>query len=230
MLKLLADYQTKFKIRTFDISDKPDMAKAQRMFFPTLTVVNGRRYFSPIKRSFLEALCEGKLPHETPYSPLLGKELFTGKILPLTPANYHLVSGCTGWGGIENCEKKRSFLSRCGLDVCGFVTLDADGKLLGGAEFMPSCLVPYDIPKGPKTAFITCVYLSDEKFDYKTVPLKELEKYLGKCYDKVLVVSDKTGVFPNGDKEFFERNGYSDDGVISVEQGYCELHLMSKEL
>lgn len=86
MLKLLADYQTKFKIRTFDISDKPDMAKVQRMFFPTLTVVNGRRYFSPIK-----------------------------------------------------------------------------------------------------------------------------------C-------------FPNGYKEFFERNGYSDDGVISVEQGYCELHLMSKEL
>lgn len=99
-----------------------------------------------------------------------------------------------------------------------------------GVEFMPSLLVPYEIPKDKKTAFITCVYLSDDKYDYKSAPLRKLEEYLRSTYDRVLVISDETGVFPNGNKAFFEKNGYTDNGIISHEEGYCTLHLMSKSL
>lgn len=81
---------------------------------------------------------------------------------------------------------------------------------------MPSILVPYAIPKDKKAAFITCVYLSSDQYDYKSVPLRQLEKYLCDTYNKILVISDE--------------NGYVDNGVISREENYCTLHLMSKSL
>ena len=79
-------------------------------------------------------------------------------------------------------------------------------------------------------AFITCVYRGNENYDYKSAPLQKLEEHLSKTYDRVVVVSDEDGVFPNGDLDFFLRNGYEDEGIISEEAGYCKLHLLSKNL
>lgn len=67
--------------------------------------------------------------------------------------------------------------------------------------------VPYAIPRDARKAFLTCVYLSDEAFDYKTTPLNALEAYLGERYESALVISDETGVFPNGDLTFFLLRG-----------------------
>ena len=38
------------------------------------------------------------------------------------------------------------------------------------------------------------------------------------------------GTFPNGDIKFFEKNGYKDMGLVDIEQDYCILHMMCKEL
>ena len=105
----------------------------------------------------------------------------------------------------------------------------SENKLLGGAEFVPSKLVPYDIPKNENTAFITCVYLSNKEYDYKSAPLQALENYLKNNYKKVVVISDEIGVCPNGNLDFFLKNNYTDEGVI-FEDSYCKLHLMSKVL
>lgn len=83
---------------------------------------------------------------------------------------------------------------------------------------MPSKQVPYPIPKDEYTAFITCVYVSDSEFDYKTPALKALEEHLKHKYQKLLAISDEQGVFPNGNLDFFLRNGYADEGVISEEK------------
>ena len=91
-------------------------------------------------------------------------------------------------------------------------------------------LVPYDIPHSEDAAFITCVYLSDAEYDYKSAPIKALEQYLRKTYTRVFAVTDEKGVFPNGDLAFFTRNGYRDNGVIFEDQAYCKLHLVSKDL
>lgn len=56
------------------------------------------------------------------------------------------------------------------------------------------------------------------------------EKMLAESYNKVIVVSDETGVFPNGDMEFFARNDYRDLGILAREENYCTLHLMEKML
>ena len=113
--------------------------------------------------------------------------------------------------------------------IFGFMNVEHD-TLLGGVESVPSTLVPYDIPADETTAFITCVYLSDIQYDYKTPCLNALEKYLSSVYDRIVVVSDEIGVFPDGDLKFFQDNGYEDLGILASEDNYCTLHLMSKNI
>lgn len=38
------------------------------------------------------------------------------------------------------------------------------------------------------------------------------------------------GVFPNGTLDWFPAQGYRNEGLLSVEPGYCRLHLVSKRL
>ena len=88
---------------------------------------------------------------------------------------------------------------------------------------------PYNIPHKEDTAFITCVYGSDETFDYKSAPLEALEGYLSETYRYALVVADEESVFPNGDLPFFLRHGYRDKGILLTDD-YCRLHLLAKNL
>lgn len=231
MMKLLKEFENSLEIHYHDISNDPDMAREINMFFPTLTVVNDKYYFySPIRRSFLEKLVKGEIPTETPYIPVLGNKIKTVNIEPINKENISIASECIGQDPLKSYEKKQDFYNNIEGDIAGFINVDENKRLLGGVEYVPSKVVPYNIPRDDKTAFITCVYVSDSEYDYKTGPLKELEKYLSKYYKKVLVISDEKGVFPNGDIKFFTRNGYKDEGIIFKGGNYCTLHLLSKEL
>lgn len=230
MLALLQEYAGRLEIHQWDISHAPALAKRLRMFYPTLTVVNGRsRYFSPLRRDFLESLCRGELPAEQPYRPRLGTEPYTGTLAAITEENYPAAGACTGAKYCRGWKDKIDFLKGLGLSVFGWMNTQS-GFLLGGAEFLPSLAVPYDIPREKAAAFITCVYLSDSRWDYKSAPLAALENYLAGFYRKALVISDEAGVFPNGDLAFFRQNGYRDLGVVAEEPGYCTLHLLEKQL
>ncbi len=194
MQTILRDYQDHLDLKFFDISQDHRLAKKMQMYYPTLTVLNdSHRFYSPIRRSFLDAVCSGLLPKEQPYRPMLGRQEYSGSIVPITQENYHIACRCTGQPYLPGCANKAAFLQQHGIAVYGFINQER-GKLLGGAEYMPSLLVPYDIPRDEKTAFITCVYLSDGELDYKTAPLKALEQYLAEQYDRVIVVSEETGV------------------------------------
>lgn len=230
MLKLFKGYGDRLEIHTHDITRDPALARQLRMYYPTLTVVNDRfRFYSPLSRSFLDRLCSGTVPKEVPYHPVLGTQTASGTIVPITRDNYHIAGSCTGRATCDGCDFKIRFLENNGLSVFGFMNLDGT-TLLGGAEYIPSVLVPYNIPHEEKTAFLTCVYLSDSRFDYKTAPLSALEKYLSQFYEKICVITDEKGVFPNGDMTFFQRNGYTDKGTVTKEGNYCTLHLMEKQL
>ena len=105
-----------------------------------------------------------------------------------------------------------------------------EGTFLGVPSTFRQCLFHMISPHSEDAAFITCVYLSDAEYDYKSAPIKALEQYLRKTYARVFAVTDEKGVFPNGDLAFFTRNGYRDNGVIFEDQAYCKLHLVSKDL
>lgn len=95
---------------------------------------------------------------------------------------------------------------------------------------MPSTKVPYQIPKDDKYAFLTCVYHSDEEYDYKAYPLSVLENELAKNYQKIFVISDEIGTFPNGPMSWFIKQGYEDLGIVQKIPDYASLHLMVKDL
>lgn len=230
MLALLQDYENRLDIRIHDITNDAPLAKRLRMYYPTLTILNGqRRYYRPLDRAFLDTVCGGIYPEERPYLPTLGTEPYCGSIVPLTSGNCWLAGRCTGRSHCAGAAEKARFLEKQGLSIFGFLNLE-EGALLGGVEFVPSLLVPYDIPRDAQTAFLTCVYLSDSQYDYKSGPLQALEAHLAAQYRRVLVISDEQGVFPNGDMAFFLRNGYTDLGIAAREDGYCTLHLLEKQL
>lgn len=228
MLKLLEKYGEYFDISLHNVKDDFQTAIEQKMFFPTLTVVDGiRRYFSPLSDRFFNSLLSHKYPEEKPFIINHGREAYTGEILSLTKENIGLAGTCTGRNCSESCYKKFDLLDSYDLDIFGFINIE-DHKLLGGVEYLPSNVVPYDIPKSRDTAFLTCIYKSSDEYDYKTAPFQVLEQYLKDKYSKITAISDEVGTFPNGDLKWFIDNGFTDEGVIASEPGYCKLHLVSK--
>lgn len=230
MLELLEKYSKYLDITFCNIKDNFEVAKRQQMFFPTLTIVNGiKRYFSPISEKFLDNLLNNQYPEEKPYIVNHGREIYVGKVTPITEENMGIANRCTGRNCSHNCHKKVALLKEYGLDTFGFINIE-DHKLLGGIEYVPSKIVPYNIPKSDDVAFITCAYLTSDKYDYKSAPLKALEKYLKDKYSKIIAITDEVGAFPNGDLKWFLDNGFMDEDVISYEPGYCKLHLVSKNI
>lgn len=69
-------------------------------------------------------------------------------------------------------------MEQYGLDIYGFLHKNKKGELIGGVEYLPAKEIPYDISHDPDTAFLTCVYMTDAEYDYKSAPLMELEKNL----------------------------------------------------
>lgn len=229
ILNLMSEYEDKVDIYLHDISNDSESCKINNIFFPFLTVLNEvNRFYSPISRKFMEEIAVGIIPKEKPFIPKLGTKIISETIKPIRKDNYIFASKCTSRKNCLGCGSKIEMYNSMNEEIYGFINA-LENKLLGGAEFVPSKYVPYDIPKDEDIAFITCVYLSNKEYDYKSAPLKALENYLRSNYKKVLVISDELGVFPNGNLDFFMKNNYIDEGII-FEDSYCKLHLMSKLL
>ncbi len=224
-IALLKEFSDTFDLTTHDVRNDEAAAKAQNMFYPSLMVVSGRRYFAPLSRAFLKRLAAGEFPKEKPYIVEHGTTEKVGKLAPLSEENIGLAGHCTGRKDLS----KMRFLKEQQGEVYGVLNVE-NGELLGGAEALPSLSVPYPIPKSPRYAFLTCVYPAEEKIDAKAAPLRGLEQELAKRFDKLYAVSANIGTFPNGDLEWFLKQGYKDEGVVAIEEEYATLHLVSKTL
>lgn len=231
ILKLLDEYKDRFDIRTYNIEEDFELAKNQKIFFPFLTVVDGKeRYKAPINRNFLNKLLNGEECIERPYIIDFGTEQYKGNIIPLTKDNISLISSkCTLTNSCNSCDKKAVFLSKYCDDIFGYLNVE-DEKVLGGVEYIPTNYVPYDIPKSENYAFLTCLYHSSTQYDYKHYPLIELEKHLKSKYTKIYAITDEIGTFPNGNLKWFLEHGFIDEGIITIEENYCKLHLVCKEI
>lgn len=231
MIELLEEYKDRIDIHMYDISHNYSLAKEMNIYFPTLIILDDvRRYYSPLSKSFLEQVMQGLYPEERPYLPQLSDVAIEQIIEPLRKENVSAACECCGNKSEINCMKKQEFLENYKQEIYGFLHIDKVGNLVGGAEYLPSTVVPYHIPHNKEIAFLTCVYMSDTEYDYKSAPLKALEKYLEKDFLKLIAITDEVGVFPNGNLKFFTRNGYKDEGVIFNDVNYCRLHLVSKLL
>ena len=112
---------------------------------------------------------------------------------------------------------KKEFFKKAPGEIYGYLHKAQDNQLLGGVEYLPSIMIPYPVPHEEETAFNTCIYCLDPKYDYKSAPLRELENFLKQDYRRIIVVTDEEGVFPNGNMDFFLKHGYVDEGIIFID-------------
>lgn len=231
MIQLLNDYRNKIDIALYDISDNSLLAKKMNIFFPTLIVLDKKkRYYSPLRKSFLEQVANGIYPQENPFLPAISQTFIKEIIEPLYLDQVDIACDCCGNKTFKNCKRKKEFLKQYDLNIYGFIHKNMNGELVGGVEYLPARVIPYDIPHDEHTAFLTCVYMTDSTYDYKSAPLMELEEYLSNSYKRIIAISDEKGIFPNGNLDFFAKNGFKDDGIIFEDENYCRLHLMAKDL
>lgn len=221
-----------FNVNFHNITNDKDLAKRMRIFFPFLTVFNDCiRWRSPININIINRMQNGEITNEKPYIVNIPQNEYEGKLVKLTRETINEVRNCcTLTNCSEGCFAKGEFSANMGEKFLGYLHFKGD-KIIGGAEYVPSIVVPYDIPKDKDTAFLTCSYISsDLLFDNRAYPLKALEKDLSSNFKRILAISDEKSVFPNGNLKWFENNGYKDEGIISIEEDYAKLHLISKNL
>jgi hypothetical protein len=180
--------------------------------------------------NIIESFICGEEIVERPYVIEQGNDVFQGELIELNNDTLHLVSeSCTLSNCKSSCKKKRKFLSENGEEIYGILHLN-QGRVIGGIEYINSLNVPYKIPKGEDIAFITCVYHSSRDYDFKKLPYLELEKRLKGKFKEIIAITDEEGTFPNGTLDWFIGNGFNDSGIISIEENYCKLHLVSKKI
>lgn len=230
-IELLEKYKNVFKVNLYDVSDKQVICSKIGMYFPFLTIFNESiRWRGPLTQEIIEKFIEGEILLEKPYVINQGIEEFQGEILELNRTTVSLLAkGCTMNDCSKSCYKKGIFLNSIGSDIFGILNMH-EGTVVGGVEFVPSLKIPYDVPKNEDTAFLTCLYHSSDKYDFKAYPLRKLEERLSVNYKEIIAITDEFGTFPNGNLEWFIKQGYKDSGLISEEEGYCKLHLVRKRL
>jgi len=227
----------RYNINHHDISDDFELAEKMNLFSPTLLVFNDTyRWNGPIKREIIEAFEKGEVPYRRPYNINQSDNLVKGILKPLTEKTvFDTYKPCARSFGERCCVSKsiwiRTIRGQYGLKHLGYLHY-VDGECVGGAEFVPSLVVPYNIPKKKDIAFLTCSYLSGENVDYKSYPLEKLESELPDLgYTQLFTIASEEVVFPNGPLEWFEKRGYLDVGEVSFEQNEgARIHLLKKRM
>ncbi len=226
-----------YKIGYYDFSRDQGLAKEKSFYSPTFTIINGSiRWTGPLLDRDIEGLAEGVFPVRNVDDFSDGKIIISKELKDLNFTNAHyLKDKCTMNHCGYECEAKGEWISKLqrkyNLDLLGIIHIDGD-RCIGGAEFVPSFEVPYDIPRSEDTAFLTCLYSSDNTFDFKTTPLRKLEgKLVEKGFNNISAVVSPKRNFPNGSMEWFLERGYEKGKFLYREEcDKAEQYLVSKHL
>lgn len=225
-----------YSIKTFDISEQPKLAEKINMYSPTLLVFdNNLRWNGPISEEIIDLISKGSLPKREPYVVKNGDNLIKGTTITLTEET--VLDTYQPCGCLEKscCADKALWIKSIRSSFClphlGILHY-YQGSCVGGAEFVPSLVVPYPIPKGDDIAFLTCSFLSDKDADYRSLPLQVLEDELPKLgFGALTAIASEDVVFPNGTLQWFIDRGYQDQGQINYEENdSARMHLIKKNL
>lgn len=225
------------EINYLDFSDKPLVAKEKSFYSPTFAIINeSYRWTGPLWDKDIEQLKKGILPRREVVDAVDGKKIIEEKLVRLDRSTAHYAKNkCTSNNCIEECQNKIDWIGKTqakySLDCLGILHIKGE-ECLGGAEYMPSREVPYDIEKSEDIAFLTCIYSSDSQYDYKDYPLRELEKVLSAAgYKELHAVASPKRTFPNGTLEWFLKRGYEKERFLYYEEvDEAEQYLVKKRL
>ena len=235
-LKELRDNDT-YNLNLVDISQDFKIAEDLNIYSPNLIIFDDAyRWNGPITIEIIRDFKKGIKPDRKPYFVEPSRHRITGELKPLTEDTVgDSYKPCAPSHGRSCCAPKsewiRSIKDQNKLDSLGYLHY-VDEVCVGGAEFVPSLIVPYPIPRDKHIAFLTCVFISDDQADYKSHPLSQLEKALPAMgYDEVLIIASEEVVFPNGPLSWFIERGYKDQGIVFIEKSdHATMHLLRKSL
>jgi hypothetical protein len=223
-----------------EITDNPGLAQKYRMFFPFMTVIDGKiRVPSPVKAETLIEMTKNPKQSKPPTPVKWGRKTKCLLIESLTPRNIKLcVPLCIAKTRPIGDRAKRNWADNIVLKTespsLGFIAFEEE-KARGAVEYLPSKLVPYPLPRKSRSiAFITCIYPTEPDFDYKSDLLHKLLFHLKEQdYRQVQVVAGENIPFPNGPASFFEKHGFvqlKKLDRINLIEGEETLILMKKDL
>lgn len=236
MFNILID-KYNYQINLYDISDDFNTAEKLNIFSPTMTVIdNDIRIHGPILMDKIMKIEAGEIPEPRQYKVDIGTEFVKGELKSITGTTIcDTCRLCASSGDNSQCDDKGKWIEdirkKFGLLHLGKLHY-VENKCVGGAEFVPSVIVPYAVPKAEDTAFLTCSFLSAEEADYKSYPLQALEKELPQFgYKSVISVASQDSCFPNGPLKWFTDRGYTDAGELYYEKmEMVGMHLIKKTL
>lgn len=238
-IKILKEIEKEYslKINYIDITNRPDLAKEINLYSPTLTVFDNKlRWTGPISKDLIVKYIDGNIKKRKPYIVKSENVTVKGTLKFLIPNICEDIKGlccpssCNSSSGMKG-RWISNIMNKYELEHLGILHY-SNGQCVGGAEFIPSLEVPYNIPKGKEIAFLTCVYASDPKYDFKSYPLEILEEELKKLgYTKIYAIASEEVAFPNGPLEWFIMKGYKDLKRLYFEENDSAYqHLIEKEL
>lgn len=230
-------HNSDYIINFYDVSMDHSIAEEINMYSPTLLIFNKKiRWNGPISLNIIHSIAEGNLPKRQPYSMPLGTKEFNGTLKYLTENTASDIYPCCAPGGDQSfCTDKAEWISaikkKYSMPYLGILHY-SDKCCVGGAEFVPSLEAPYSIPKDMDIAFLTCSYLSNERLDYRSKPLRRLETVLPSLgFTKLEAIASEAVLFPNGTLQWFLGRGYKDLGQIYYEkESYALMHIVGKNL
>ncbi len=232
--KVLEEFVDRYNVEVnyFHMDEK--ICKDLNFYSPTFTLLDKKyRWAGPIKMEILENYYKTGEISRRAYELDTPNIRVEGKLLPLNLDTYHYINH-----NCSMCKKDKNkgiwleeIRVRNKLPHLGVLNIVED-RCVGGAEFLPSLEVPYDIPKGEDIAFLTCNYLSNGKYDYKSAPLEKLEDELKDIgYKSIVVIASEDVLFPNGRLNWFIEKGYEDKGFLYYEElNKAKQHLLIKYL
>jgi hypothetical protein len=225
-------------LKLYDLTEDPGKAEEYRIFSPNLLIVNDKyRLHGPFTNDRVHSMLDDEDIGPTRYVVRQSEDVVRGDLVPVsTDSVLQTSSACVDSQDRGLCRGKsewvRDTLFSTLLKHLGYIHR-FDGRCVGGAEFLPSLIVPYPVPdKREKNAFLTCSYMSDEKHDYKTHPLEALERDLAEWgFDTLSVAASSAVVFPNGPSEWFVKKGFVNKGLLVEEDLHgAEVHYYQKRL
>lgn len=225
------------KVNIFDISNDFDSALEKNIFSPTLSIFNDDiRLHGPLKKERIEGILNGDKPSPMQYKVDISTNIVKGELKNITEETvFDTCRTCALTSDRTICNDKAAWIKtiRTKFNLPHLGKLHYLGnECIGGAEFVPSVIVPYPIPRSDDAAFLTCVFLSDDTADNKSFPLQKLEEELPKLgYKSLMSIVAEESCFPNGPLEWFLIRNYIDLGELYYENMHiAKMHLVKKEL
>jgi hypothetical protein len=153
----------------------------------------------------------------------------------LTPNNIEVAcTFCMADTEAQAIQSKRQWALRYGEAVLGYLAYEGE-SMVGGIEFLCASRVPFPLPdRQPTTAFITCLYSTEDAQDYRAQLLEYLLTQLsGSSYQRVQVVAGRHLAYPNGPEPIFSAQGFREVAILDrvvLNEGEDTLVLMERRL